>query len=259
MKRPLMDKISSVLGVSLFGSGVLIIGLPLLVILLIVLLILSSRFDSCREKRDAALYSVAYGQTAALDREWSGSEPRITVMERDDHGRVLFAASASSPYYDEKVTAYFICQFEDGSTGYCYPDICYLLSNEKLSKEDVTAFKERNDWNRELDREKCKAETAAPVYKTLKIDEIFFAYTGIEKSWTKNKCIDIDAEGKELFVLARYGRTDLGEREKLMYLIAVDAEGNVLALENVENKLDFSSYVQKIKTDIGWTEKYGLD
>ena len=100
-------------------------------------------------------------------------QPDIDVIEVDDYGRVLFFYNEYPDYFTYYYrTAIVIMQHYDNSSRwvYYYQDDCYLpyLGDETpypvgyrnlFSEQEITALKELNDWNKELNLDKC---TKAP-------------------------------------------------------------------------------------------------
>lgn len=227
-------------------------------------LILSAVFALCFAasisgcaKKDPALYDLACGQVAAMHREGDEPAASIKVIETDDHGRILFKAtkSGSTFYNGHLVAAYIVCQYNDEDTAYCYPDICYELTDGgELSKERLDALKERNDWNKEIDRDKCKAETDITYEDPADewLDEMFYAHADVEKAFVKNLFFGRDSDGKKLYVTTWIKNRGSENNEYGLYLIVVDRLFQFIAIEKVDEPLEIASYILKIKEETGW-------
>lgn len=111
-----------------------------------------------------AMYNV-FGAAGFMD----GGEPiwdsEIFIIETDNYGRVLF-------FYDEYLaetnygTAIVIMQKSDRDYVYYYQDDCYTPYfntdrqypfgyRDAFSDEDIEALKLANDWNKEINLDKC--------------------------------------------------------------------------------------------------------
>lgn len=251
MIRSLADKVGSFLAVLFFVFGVIIIGIPVLILLVIGIM----GIRRCDYDRKTPYYSVAWGQTLAFHNEGDDPLATVKIIETDEYGRKLFTIRKSNSWYDGFVTGCFICQYIEGEKGYCYPDICYELTYDgKISDERMNALKERNDWNRELDREKCKAEEPMPKYNTYHVEDMLYANTDLEEGGISARCLDVDQNGMELHAVHWFSKD--GSRSREMYLIVVNSVSRFIAIEKVEDPLNIASDILKIKEETGWIEKY---
>lgn len=80
-------------------------------------------------------------------------DPIITILEEDEYGRILF-------YYfeDSQISTHslLICQSSDDEYAYYYPDQNYISApTEEFSNDDIADLKEKNDWNKEINKAKC--------------------------------------------------------------------------------------------------------
>ncbi len=178
------------------------------------------------------LYSVAvnniFGAKGFGDDSVALPSPDIDVIEVDDYGRVLFfyiefplhpaatkqrfrAAIVIMQHYDMRDYVYY------------YQDDCYLpyLGEETpypvgyrnlFSEEDINALKELNDWNKELNLDKC---TKAPCSNerpqgALKIKDKEFekaikpivkklGYNGDDSIFSFSEYCNTDKYGRELY------------------------------------------------------------
>jgi hypothetical protein len=88
----------------------------------------------------------------------------VEIIERDSYGRILFE------YYEDyyggptsgipDVFCYLICQMSNKQHVYFYEDVNLIIKqwdegNGFFSEEEIAAFKEMNDWGKELDESKC--------------------------------------------------------------------------------------------------------
>ena len=261
MKTPIGKGKDPVRGRNIF-LFVIIYVVPALAVSFLLFALISMRAEKCDHDRKAPYYDIAYGQTLAFHNEGDEPSARLTIIETDEYGRKLFKVSKNNSWYDGTVTGFFICQFSKGDTGYYYPDICYELTyDESISDERMNAFKERNDWNRELDFKKCKADESRLRHKTVNVEELLYAHSDLEKSSVQSACMDVDPDGKELYAVQWIGPDDQPvfscrqqKKERRMFLIVVDVSSRFIAMEEVEDPLDVASYILKIKEESGWIE-----
>ncbi len=205
-------------------------------------------------KKDPALSDLASSQILAMVREGDEPPARISVIETDDYGRVLFTASNTGVFYNDRfVTAYIICQYKDGGRGYCYPDVCYELTNgEKLSNERIEALKERNDWNREIDRGKC---SVGPLYLPQEndwMDDLFYSNVNVEKAYTKTAFLGRDSNEKKLYAVVWIKNRGSKDNEYGLYLVVTDRLFQLSAIKKLEDPFDIASCIANIKKETNW-------
>ena len=90
--------------------------------------------------------------------------PQIQIIEEDMYGRTMFT------YYEKyyagayiSFSALIICQNSNENEVFYYEDICYIIKEqvlytqiiEEFENEDVEQLKEANDWNQEINYDKC--------------------------------------------------------------------------------------------------------
>ena len=146
-------------------------ALPLIIVALLIFL------SSCEWKEYSGDYSDLY--TVALNsvlwtKGWSGGacyvfDPQIEKIDEDSYGRVVFFYHEE--YYkggDITFAALVICQASDKDVVFYYEDVCHIVKkqprivqdvNEVFDAEEIDYLKSINDWNKELDYEKCVRKT----------------------------------------------------------------------------------------------------
>ena len=86
----------------------------------------------------------SYAVTGMFYGDLKGEVSRVSVLETDAYGRILFAYSAPNLFLGEEMTAYVICQKIDDSEVCYYEDICYYIGNrDELLLQQL---KQQNDW-----------------------------------------------------------------------------------------------------------------
>lgn len=214
-----------------------VIGCVLLLVLILVLTVFSltaCQFAYGGKHRD--LYTVAvnniFGAQGYVSNGEATFDPTITIIETDDYGRVLFFydeyyyGGQNSPYG----TAIAIMQKSDNKYAYYYQDDCYCPYfnqdrffnaeyGDMFSEEDIQALKELNDWNKELDLDKCtksRIATRNPWGKLNLKDGDFNAaikpfaqlngYKGSDAIYRYSVFCHMDDYGRELFYVYGIGR-----------------------------------------------------
>jgi len=131
-------------------------------LILPVLVLLSTTVTSCTSEPYTyggdypAVYSVVLN-TIPETRGYSLFEtylaPEIDYKESDDFGRELFL------YYEgNNVSAYslVIVQYSNSNEAYYYPYLNFISSESNdFSEEEIANFKLQNDWNTEIQLDKC--------------------------------------------------------------------------------------------------------
>ncbi len=91
-------------------------------------------------------------------------DPEIEIIEIDECGRILFTYSEET-YSDTFASAnVLILQATKGNLVYFYEDHNFIIERKKLysdfsfgefDEQEIADLKEKNDWNKELNLEKC--------------------------------------------------------------------------------------------------------
>lgn len=124
------------------------------------------------------LYTVAVNNIFGIAGYTSNGEisydPEISIIESDEYGRVLFFYNESFGRGPDYGMAFVIMQMSDEKYVYYYQDICYfpffdtsdyfydgLEDDEEYKKalepsaKQIEELKNNNEWNKELNLEKC--------------------------------------------------------------------------------------------------------
>ena len=117
------------------------------------------------------LYTVAVDNVFGISGYLSNGEatfsPETDIIETDDYGRTMFFYNE---YYSDLSVVFYgmafvIMQKSDGDKVFYYQDVCYMpyfstdtdLKNALSAAGDdkLEAFKDANDWGKEIDETKC--------------------------------------------------------------------------------------------------------
>ena len=106
-------------------------------------------------------------KTRASDLTFNHCDPQIEKIDEANYGRVIFSYRAR--YYkgsDSNIcfSALIICQASSNNEVLYYEDVCYIVKEQvnytpepdkEFDAEVIDYLKSINDWNKELDLEKC--------------------------------------------------------------------------------------------------------
>ena len=186
-------------------------------------------FGDHKELYTTAIYSIpdAVGYMHHGEGAYSSD---IYIWEQDDYGRTLFSYCED---YGNQIFALGISQASDETNAYFYPDINYALTliesdrlyegatddhlknkTEDFYLEFKDNLKEKNDWNKPIDKSKCVSYPITDhkilgekIYSLSKVqcDEILNDYTKTlnlpnpeDSPHRYNDVLQIDANGKVL-------------------------------------------------------------
>ena len=192
-------------------------------------------FTSCipyRYKGDYIdLFTVAVNNMFGSDGydtfEFHDIHPYIEVIESDNYGRKLFF------FTDRKGrafgTAIFVMQKSDDKFVYYYQDDCYIPYQmeqefetirenywEALPKDEIAELKERNDWNSEINLEKCTKSEIRDDHPSGKLKDSAFepalkayaqknGYKGNDTLFRYAILYNADSYGRELYYVYGIG------------------------------------------------------
>ncbi len=249
----------------------------------------------------ADLYTVAvnnmfgiYGYTGNGEVSYG---PAIDIIETDEYGRTLFFYNESYGDGSNYSMAFIIMQKSEGGYVYYYQDDCYApffddsdyfyhgtqgsedhIRALELASDDIAALKERNDWNKPFDAEKCtkaKIDTDKPEgkinVKTWTFDDEIYAYAkehGYEGT-DDNACrwvayCNADAEGKELYYVYCSRADDDGNGgttySHAVYAVIVHTDDSIFknieigenAIVEITSPADAYELIQHLKQQNDW-------
>jgi len=124
-------------------------------VVLLLLLLTGCRNTFRHYEKYSQYFSIAINSLLGV----SGHETdEVKVLEQDAKGRTMFAFISRVYMIDDKTGLYsiMICQKTDSVYAYYYPDYHFVVANtkEEISEDEITALKNRNDWNDDIDESK---------------------------------------------------------------------------------------------------------
>lgn len=244
------------------------------------------------------LFSVAtnnlFGAKGYRVFEFADFHPFIDVLETDDYGRTLFFFTEDTGKHHGTTegttfgTAIFVMQKSDNEFVYFYQDDCYtpyrmpkglryIPENyrDELPEDDIKTLKERNDWNKEINLEKCtkakisdndpkgnlKAEKCEPVIKAYAKQN---GYKGDDHLYRYDIFCNADTYGRELYYVKAIGSDALGEgvstTSKTQYFefAVIFTSDNSCSIENVcevsSDSLDYYEKIMNLKKTANWNQ-----
>lgn len=214
------------------------------------------------------LYSVAinsilwnnghsYGADRAIDAE-------IDIIEKDDYGRTLYT------YYEKyyagaeiSFSALLIAQSSADGYIYFYEDYNFIIKKQELyssnkisfTQEEIDNIKTLNDWNKELNLEKCIKKVIA-VTKC----EIPYEVQTLEEKIIDN--FDLGDKNYNLFIdyltddnngnFIIYGSIIKFNAEDIYFAAIVNSAENKIAYFVPENIYNYREEFITFKTENGW-------
>lgn len=140
----------------------------LLTILLLFMMILTSCRYNGYSGNYSNLYSVAINSVLWLNgHSWDADyecNPYIEIIDEDQYGRIMF--TYYEKYYsgaDISFSALIICQDSNEKEVFYYEDVNFLVKEQVLYSQNIEQFTEEeieylkliNDWNKEMNYDKC--------------------------------------------------------------------------------------------------------
>ena len=214
--------------------------------------------------------------------------PAVLILETDSEGRTLF-------YYQEDHNPYWnilITQRSDNEKVCYYADDCYLsyskgeeywLIREEadvkdmvykcISTEELSAFKELNDWDKSINEEKCE-NTEILTRKSegennpgeARLEEYAAAYYESIGRYIHPKNLNLarfsdyvtrDSYGRELYIIESWVedyeiKSETTYYYNLLMVIMPDGSCDTSTIILVENPNDCRDAVKQIKADNNW-------
>lgn len=277
-----------------------------LVCLLICLALLSLFLSSCfywgyggehEELFTVAVNNIFHSFGSTSNGEVS-YDPEVQIVETDDYGRVLFFYNECYGKGDWFGMAFVIMQKVEGQYVYYYQDACYTpffdtsdyfyypnrntetyLRAVELAT-DLDALKERNDWNQDLNLDKCtkakisneKPKKSIPLEKDY-LNEVLYqyakeiGYTGSDKDGMCGPSDPLycnsDTEGNDLyaFYCTACDKDSEGNNVwtyfRFVVIVSRDKEQNPIiregAIAEITDITEYYNVVTELKEKNGWT------
>ena len=255
-----------------------------LALILVLCLCLSSCIYLGYQGEDVDLFTTAANNVFAIYGSASNGEatfePTIKVIEKDDYGRVLFFYNEiGSRYWESHISygmAFVIMQYSDSERAYYYLDECYIPyftdlrgTDEVLASLDpsiLDELKERNDWGKEIDTDKCASSALSKYkeelegYKDVEISNSIAAalsdYLGIEINWYTNPIYcHSDSYGRKLFyAYAAKGKDSNGDDVRADFAVILNPDMSFTSgcVAEIEDRLATYRVVTDLKLSVGW-------
>ena len=240
------------------------------------------------------LFSVAvnnlFGAHGYRVFEAADFHPFIDVLETDDYGRTLFFFAEDTGAHHGTTdgsafgTAIFVMQKSDNGFVYFYQDDCYIPYRipqglksipedyrDELPEDDIATLKERNDWNKEMNLEKCTKAAISDndpkgnlnvkkCESTIKEYAVQNGYTGDEITLFRYGIFcNADIYGRELYYVNAVGRYISVEGETQTFEFAVIFEpNNSCSMESIcevsSDSLDYYEKIMELKKTAHWDQ-----
>jgi hypothetical protein len=234
-----------------------------------------------------AAYTVAINNFFGSSGSGSNGEiiipSEIGIVETDSHGRVLF-------YYhegiDDKGCGYGILQKVADGNAYYYEDDCILCAEddwdgtgkktheEWFTAEELTAFKVRNDWEQEINEEKCTKKTIVSKKPEEKLELKEADFEKATNDWLINNGYQIisdkriyiyktffasDDYGREIYYIRvnEYRLAGVAEQIVLAVMFMPDGtcDANVSVIR-IHNMQDYREQMKTFRKENGWNMAY---
>lgn len=259
------------------------------------------------EGENVELYTVAVNSIFGCNGYIPDGEivhnPKIKIIEKDDYGRVLFYYCEEIHFHDKEHSllecesgkdycrisyACLIMQTVRDNYVYYYEDDCfdvYLIEKwtteglpTDLDEKDFSDLKERNDWGKELNEEKCIKKPVVkrnkPSLRPRKADynEIIAAYIkttdykGQDYPYRFNLYSTSDSYGRELYYAWGVGFDALGEgvspssvREYFNFAIIFNPDGTYnkeICVTEIRDMIYFKDELIAFKELNHWNQPY---
>ena len=235
-----------------------------------------------------AAYTVAINNFFGSSGSGSNGEivipSEIETIETDSYGRVLF-------YYHEGIAdegcGYGILQKTVDGYVYYYEDDCILCAEddwdgtgektykEWFTAEELAAFKVRNDWEQEINEEKCTKKTIVSKKPEEKLELKEADFEKATNDWLINNGYQIISDKrvcstKNFFMADDYGREiyciyvneyRLAGVVKEPIILAVmfmpdgTCDANVSVIR-IHNMLDYREQMKAFRQENGWNTEY---
>ena len=180
----------------------------------------------------------------------------IEVIEKDSYGRILFS------YWENNTISTYnlvISQEVEGNYIYFYPDYNFISSRlDDFSEKEINELKKRNDWNKEIDKDKCvkveivRNKPKGPIPQK-GVAELYYLALGEDASSPKN-FVDFlvsDAYGRALYT----GTGKVSSNRVIVMLFDPDGsyDENTSVME-LTNYYDYQDELKAFKERNHWNQ-----
>lgn len=242
-------------------------------LLSMILLILVTFLTSCGysgysgDRSD--LFSVATNSVLYLNGySWETDfecDPCIEVIEEDDYGRTMFL------YYEKyykganiSFSALIICQDSNEKEVFFYEDVNFIVKEqavysqniEKFTDDEIEYLKSVNDWNEEIDYDKCvrkeisKTKQMLPNEKEIR-DLLIEKFALVEGEYSL--FMDYMTDNADASKYIMYGYIRKNDKEGI-YFIGIVESGDFIKLNTIvpSNVYDYNAELLEFKKANNW-------
>lgn len=250
-----------------------IVCLIFLAVFVACLLLLSSCGYRGYSGKHSDLYSVAIHSVPWTNGfSWGADfecDPQIRIIEEDHYGRTMF--TYYEKYYkgaDVSFSTLIICQYSNEEEVYYYEDINYIVKEQSLyspnpnefSDEEIEYLKSINDWNKEINYDKCVRKEIAKEKKKLSnekeikrliIDEL--ALVDGEDALFFMDYLTSSADESKYIV---YGNIRKDEKSRILFIgLVEDGEDTKINVFIPSNVYDYQAELVEFKKSNHWYQR----
>ena len=204
------------------------------------------------------LYTVAINSVLWLNgHSWGADfecDPKIEIIEKDNYGRIMF--TYYEKYYsgaDISFSSLIICQDSNEKEVFYYEDINYIVKEqviysqnlERFSNEEIEYLKLANDWNKEMNYDKCikkeitKSKENIPYAKEI-TKQIIDEFTLVNGQYSLFMDFLTSNADDSKYVI--YGYIQKYEGTNIYFIGLVETEGEVFKKIDIIVPLDVYDY-----------------
>ncbi len=200
----------------------------------------------------------------------SGDAARITILDVDNYGRVMFSFVGISTLATEKawLQGIFIHHGVQDNRVFYKEDGQFLIWEvplkaectlesvmEHCSEDDLSGLKEAHGWNtplpQELDCREIIRKNTDPHKKSIR--EVYFSKYSSYYRYAYDILLDTDASGRTIYFLREFKRdVPDGQEDGKGFLMMVLPDGTVSAFEEVKDLLNYREQLIAFKNSNGW-------
>ena len=247
-----------------------------LIILVITIVILVISLTSCGGYKgysgdNSELYTVAINSVPWINGfSWTADfvcDPQIEIVEEDEYGRIMFIYHER--YYggsDIGFAALVISQSSNEKEVFYYEDVNYIVKKQEtyiaevelevFNEEEIEALKSINDWDQEIDYDKCIKKEITNVKAAIPYEEEIKQQIIDEFDLPKGEymlIMDVLTSNTDNSKLIVYGHEKIND--DISFIGLVEHEEGVfkdLKILVPENVYDYQAEFIEFKSNNGW-------
>lgn len=205
---------------------------------------------------NSILWNIGYSQHIE-----AAEQPKIEILEKDDYGRTLYT------YYEisDAGTSLMISQYSEEDYVYYYEDFNFLQKKngiaykEWFSQEEVEYLKSLNDWDKELDLDKCVKKQITRKKQSIPCDKKIIEEKVAQKFNEKGERYDVFPEyltSDSLGNFLVYGFINLlDSRIYFDFVIFIDADCETFNFFVPSETYSYQEELKNFKAENGWVSK----